>query len=340
MYQHTANSTYGYSNIGLIPRKKSEVNSRKDCDCWTKFLGIDCSLPVVLSPMETVVGPQMVETINKFGGICFLPRTQDSLDDLKLYKTLIEKRECSTISFIPSIPAKNAAEVMFRYCDVFPLVNNSIVCIDVANGFSSIVERAVKEVKANGPSDIKIVTGNVGSLEGYKFLADLKVDAVRVSIGTGAGCRTSALTGVGTGPAWLIRQIAEWKETVTSSYSNPPLIIADGGIQGPREVCIAIALGADVCMMGRYFASRKESPGSVVKLGDQLYKQYAGQASFAIKRSHKYVEGDDMLVKYEGTVEEAWFALTDALQSCMSYMNCRTIEDLKFLPDECFGFLS
>ena len=136
------------------------------------------------------------------------------------------------------------------------------------------------------------------------------------------------------GQASLVREIAE------SDRNGETRIIADGGIRTPGDVAKAIALGADIAMLGKVFAGCEESPSPVVKFHGQKYKAYAGQASHAVKKSDKYIEGDDTLVPYCGSVEGVWSRFEDGIRSAMSYMNCRTIKDLGCLPPKNFRLLS
>jgi IMP dehydrogenase len=257
--------------------------------------------------MDKVVGDDMETAIEAVGGLCFLPRDKD------LWAGKYS---------IPSISTKSAITYS----------NKSYILIDTANGFHTAVRDTILRLQKEDPL-LNIIAGNVGSVEGFKFLADLGVYAVRVGVGNGSVCSTSIATGIGSGNASLIRDIANSRHSET-------LIIADGGMKTSGDVAKALALGADLVMTGRMFAGCKESPGPVLKFRGELYKSYAGQASHAVKKSDKYIEGDDTLVPYCGTVQEVWSRLEDGIRSCMSYMNCKTIKELVYLPDENFRILS
>lgn len=149
-------------------------------------------------------------------------------------------------------------------------------------------------------------------------------------------CSTSLATGIGIGQASLIREIAEFKMNVNMPC---PEIIADGGIKTAADIVKAIALGADVVMIGNLFAGTDEAPGSILIHEGKKYKHFAGQASMHVKGSNTFVEGADILVPYKKSVKDVWKALEDGIRSGMAYMNCKTIEELKYLPDECFVLL-
>jgi IMP dehydrogenase/GMP reductase len=158
-----------------------------------------------------------------------------------------------------------------------------------------------------------------------------------------SACDTFKKTAVGVGMASLIREIATNRDNhlfFTGQQLRWPKIIADGGIRQPSDFCLALALGADIIMAGNLFAGTLESPGAVLKHNDQLWKHFSGEAAQYIKGKDSYVEGADTLVKYKGSLEKVVKEYKEGLQSSMSYMNCKTIEEFKFLEDEAFVILS
>jgi IMP dehydrogenase len=267
----TFQQSYSFADIGIISRTKSTIWSRDCIDTSIDFLGWKNSLPIVIAPMATVVGFEMVRAVHNLGGICFLPRTEDSSKDLSLYEKIVET--CGPFCVIPSVPAKGG---YLRAKDFFN-AGATIICIDLANGFSEIVENTISSIKT---TPLKIVTGNVGSTEGYEFLAKLGVDAVRCGVGNGGMCSTSIHTGIGCGQASLIREITWFRHNrfTPEGLISPegviswPLIIADGGIKNSGDIVKALALGADCVMCGSLFGSVEESPGPVVKFNNKLYR--------------------------------------------------------------------
>lgn len=332
--------SYTYSDIGIVPLFMSNIKSRKtNCDTSFDFLGINLSLPIILAPMESVVGEEMALAIHKLGGLAILPRTgQDNGIDLayKIGHKIGHDKVVASVSVHPSNEPNLDTSLLHE--------NNKMVCIDVANGFHSNVREAVRAIKSYFP-EVKIITGNVASIEGYKFLAELGVDAVRVGIGGGSVCTTSIATGIGIGQASIVRDIANWRAGEKGWYGDHlnnkfPLIIADGGIKTPGDVVKAITLGADCVMIGGLFAGAEESPGRVVKFGDRKYKHLAGQASMFIKGQNEYAEGADRLVPYTKGIEKTWKAFKEGIESGMAYLDCRTTDELRYLPDVYFRLLS
>jgi IMP dehydrogenase/GMP reductase len=165
---------------------------------------------------------------------------------------------------------------------------------------------------------------------------------VRSGISSGSACDTFKKTAIGVGMTSLIREIVVNRDCypLPRKQSKWPKIIADGGIRQPSDFCLALALGADVVMAGNLFAGTQESPGEVLKYNGQLWKHFSGEAAQYIKGKDSYVEGADTLVKYKGSLEKVVKEYKEGLQSSMSYMNCKTIEEFKFLEDEAFVILS
>lgn len=317
-------SSYTYDDLGIVPDKLSAVSTRDSVDPSTVFLGYGLSLPIVVAPMKMVVNLDSALAIRKLGGIACLPRSDSFSKDMSLY-------DGACHNAIPSIRVKKGKEAYTWLGEKVPMA----VCIDVANGFHTEVGDLIKEIRDIDP-DVYIIAGNVGSIDGFIYLATAGADAVRVGIGGGSVCITSISTGIGVGQASLVRDIATCKREMNTEC----LIIADGGIRRPADMVKAIALGADVVMAGRIFAGSEESPGEVIKHQGKKYKQYAGEASFAVKRSDKYVEGDETLVPYSGPMAATWHRFEDGLRSAMSYMGALTLDKLRFLPDENFVLLS
>lgn len=168
-------NSYTYNDIGIVPTKLSTVKSRDEVDTSIKFLEQSLSLPIILAPMKRVVGWKMTQAIHSLGGAVILPRSEIEYD--------LQAFNAAPYGTIQSIPARSGME----WLDAFDYTELTTVCIDVANGFNTYVEELVNHIH-NRYKEMKIIAGNVASLEGFQFLSDLKVDAVRVGVGSGAGC--------------------------------------------------------------------------------------------------------------------------------------------------------
>ncbi|MDZ7624929.1 MAG: guanosine monophosphate reductase [Ignavibacteriaceae bacterium] len=310
-----------YDDISLIPTEISRMKSRKEVDTSSNFLGIKLAVPIVSSPMESVTGIEMAKELYNLGCLGIVNRFDSSLDELLKNKN--GTRKIIAISIALNTPI----DVVKKLSE-----GRKIICIDTANASNREVLKKTEQVKKN--VDLKVIVGNIAHGASLKHLVDSGADGVRVGIGSGSVCSTSIQTGIGIGQvSSLLNVLFARKE-----YKLKIGIIADGGIKGAGDVAKAIALGADVVMLGRLLAGTRETPGEVIRYSDQLWKKYRGSASFGVKMKNEFIEGEETMVAYKGAVANVVNAVSDGLRSSMSYMNCRTIEDLRKI--ETFAVLS
>jgi IMP dehydrogenase/GMP reductase len=158
---------------------------------------------------------------------------------------------------------------------------------------------------------LKIIIGNTATGATLETLENAGADAVRVGIGGGSVCTTSIQTGIGIG------QVSAILDTVMTKKEKKLKIeiIADGGIKHAGDIAKAIALGADAVMLGRMLAGTKETPGEVIKYNGMLWKKYRGSASFGVKMKNVFVEGEETMVPYKGTVKNVIDSIMDGLRS-------------------------
>jgi len=201
--------------------------------------------------------------------------------------------------------------------------NGYIICIDTANANNKEVLKKTEEIKKT--NNVKVIVGNIAQGDSLKQLENSGADAVRVGIGGGSVCTTSIQTGIGIGQVSSILDVLEKRNKLKLKIK----VIADGGIKGPGDVAKAIALGADVVMLGRMLAGTRETPGEVIKYADQLWKKYRGSASFGVKMKNEFIEGEETMIPYKGAVKNVIDGISDGLRSSMSYMNCLNLDELR-----------
>jgi IMP dehydrogenase len=301
-----------YDDISLIPTEVSRIKSRSEAKTDAEFLGNKMSVPVISSPMDTVTGLTMTKELNRLGCIGVLNRFDSSFQEVIEGKT--EEYGIKAVS----ISLKTKIETLEALAD-----KNMIICIDTANANNVTVLEKCEEIKKR--FNVKVMVGNIAHGGTLKQLVDAGADAVRIGIGGGSVCTTSVQTGIGIGQvsSFLNVYYAREKENLDIE------LIADGGIKNPGDVAKAMALGADVVMLGRLLAGTKETPDDVIKYNDQLWKKYRGSASFGVKMKNEFIEGEETMIPYKGPVESIINGISDGLRSAMSYMNCQTLEELK-----------
>lgn len=310
-----------YDDISLIPHEISEIKSRTEVNTDTKFLGREMKVPVLSSPMDTVTGIEMAKTLKEMGCIGILNRFDSSLETFLNY----DKTQNSIDAV--SIGLTTSDEIISKLAEL-----NVIVCIDTANASNKEVLNKCEDVKKK--HNLKVIVGNIAHGATLKDLVNAGADAVRIGIGGGSVCTTSVQTGIGIGQVSSLLNVYYAREKDNLKIE----LIADGGIKSPGDVAKALALGADVVMLGRMLAGTKETPGEVIKYDDQLWKKYRGSASFGVKMKGEFIEGEETMVPYKGTVKNVVNAISDGLKSALSYMNCKNLEELK--SKDAFAILS
>ncbi|MCK6606378.1 MAG: guanosine monophosphate reductase [Ignavibacteriaceae bacterium] len=331
-----------FDDISILPRVKSTISSRSEVSLTTHINGVaTLDSPIVASPMDTVCNARMAAKLNQFGSVGLIHRFQTIQQQVTELKTAIDlildsglgSREHINIGVATGVSG-DYQERLLELREVFENYRLSErsskyafwICFDTANGFSSLMEDALNWYNSR-LSGYVTVAGNVASREGYLFLRELGVNVVRVGIGGGSACSTSIATGIGGGLISILEEIKDVK-------SAECLVMADGGIRYSGDVVKSIALGADLCMLGRLFAGFDESPGAIIKAIDgKKYKLFRGLASKSaseiLGKSKQAVEGIETLVEYKGTIDEFIQEFLYGIRSGLSYCNCRTIAEFR-----------
>lgn len=301
-----------YDDISLIPTEVSGIKSRAEANTSAEFLGVKLSVPVISSPMDTVTGLDMAIELTRLGCLGILNRFDSSLDQV-----LKNGESVKGIKAV-SIALNSKKEIIEQL-----VARDYIICIDTANAANNEVLRKTEEVKKISGS--KVIVGNIAHGAPLRELQDAGADAVRVGIGGGSVCTTSIQTGIGIGQVSSLLNVILEKERSGLEIK----VIADGGIKSSGDVSKALSLGADVVMLGRLLAGTKETPGEVIKYNGQLWKKYRGSASFGVKMKNEFIEGEETMVAYKGSVQNVIDSISDGLKSSMSYMNCFNLNELK-----------
>ena len=210
-----------------------------------------------------------------------------------------------------------------------------VIVVDTAHGYSKGVIEQVKWIKSNYPV-VPVIAGNIATADAALALVKAGVDAVKVGMGPGSICTTRIVTGIG------VPQITALKNVVEAMRPHNTPVIADGGIRYSGDLCKAIAVGADLVMVGGMLAGTEEAPGEVELYKGRAYKSYRGMGSLIAmglgsadryaqdaKQSNKMVpEGIEGRVPFKGTLSQVVHQLIGGLRSCMGYLGCRTISEV------------
>ena len=310
-----------YDDISLIPTEISRIRSRTETITATEFLGMNLALPVVSSPMDTVTGLEMAKELTKLACLGILNRFDSSLEEI-----LKDEGNGNQVKAV-SVALNTPLDIIHQLAE-----HQNIICIDTANANNNEVLHKTEEIK--NKINVNLVVGNIAHGSTLKQLVDAGADAVRVGIGSGSVCTTSIQTGIGIGQVSSLLNVLFARDEKKLKIK----IIADGGIKSPGDIAKAIALGADVVMLGRMLSGTRETPGEVIKYSGQLWKKYRGSASFGVKMRNEFIEGEETMVAYKGVVKNVIDSISDGLKSSMSYMNCFNLDELRRI--ETFAVLS
>ena len=301
-----------YDDISFVPTEISRIKSRKEADTTCKFLDEKLFLPLISSPMESVTGIVMAKELSRLGCLGILNRFDSSL------KEILENDKNGDEIKSVSIALNTPIDIIGKLAE-----KRYILCLDTANANNHEVLNKTEEIKKK--FNLRLIVGNIAHGATLEQLENAGADAVRVGIGSGSVCTTSIQTGIGIGQVTSLLDVLQARRDKKLNIK----IIADGGIKNPGDVAKAIALGADAAMLGRMLAGTKETPGEVIKYNDQLWKKYRGSASFGVKMKNEFIEGEETMVPYKGVVKNVIDGISDGLKSCMSYMNCMNLDELR-----------
>ncbi|GET21301.1 IMP dehydrogenase [Prolixibacter denitrificans] len=178
-----------------------------------------------------------------------------------------------------------------------------VMCIDSSDGFSEWQGETLQYIKKTYGDDVKVGAGNVVDKEGFRYLVEAGADFVKVGIGGGSICITRETKGIGRGQATALIEVAEARDEYFRETGIYVPISSDGGIVHDYHMVLALAMGADFLMMGRYFARFDESPTRKLKIGSNYMKEYWGEGSNRARNWQRYDMGGSENLKFEEGVD-------------------------------------
>ena len=214
-----------------------------------------------------------------------------------------------------------------------------VLCLDSSDGFSVWQERALKWCKENYPDAI-IGAGNVVDAEGFKFLADCGADFIKIGIGGGSICITREQKGIGCGQASAVLAVAEARDKYFKETGMYIPLCSDGGIVHDYHMALALAMGADFLMLGRYFARFDESPTRKLLVNGSYVKEYWGEGSNRARNWQRYddggkggkmafEEGVDSYVPYAGSLKDGVETSLAKVKATMCSCGSSSIEEFQ-----------
>ena len=214
-----------------------------------------------------------------------------------------------------------------------------ILCIDSSEGFSEWQQRTIKWIKDKYGDSVKVGAGNVVDGEGFRFLADCGADFIKIGIGGGSICITRETKGIGRGQATATIDVAKARDEYFKETGIYVPVCSDGGIVHDYHMTLALAMGADFVMLGRYFSRFDESPTNKVMINGRFMKEYWGEGSARARNWQHYdlggdnklsfEEGVDSYVPYAGSLKDNVAMTLAKIKSTMCNCGALTIKELQ-----------
>ena len=178
-----------------------------------------------------------------------------------------------------------------------------VLCIDSSEGFSEWQKITIEWIREHYGDKVKVGAGNVVDAEGFRFLADCGADFIKVGIGGGSICITRETKGIGRGQATATIEVAKARDEYYKETGVYVPICSDGGIVHDYHMTLALAMGSDFIMLGRYFSRFDESPTNKVLINGQYMKEYWGEGSARARNWQRYDLGGETNLKFEEGVD-------------------------------------
>ena len=214
-----------------------------------------------------------------------------------------------------------------------------VLCIDSSEGYTCWQKRTIEYIRARYGESVKVGAGNVVDRDGFLFLAEAGADFVKVGIGGGSICITRETKGIGRGQATALIEVAAARDAYYEKTGIYIPICSDGGIVHDHHMTLALAMGADFIMLGRYFARFDESPTQKLMVNGQYVKEYWGEGSNRARNWQRYdlggkaklsfEEGVDSYVTYAGSLHDNVAKSLYKVKSTMCNVGVITIPDLQ-----------
>ena len=333
----------GYSDEKCIPSNVSLKTPLVKFKKGNKS-SIYINTPLVSAIMQSVSGPRLGIALAKDGGLSFIFGNQSIEDEVKMVKEVKAKSSKETNA---SVDNKGkllvGAGINSRdYKDRIPALVKAgadVLCIDSSEGYSIWQKKTIEFVRKKYGDKVKIGAGNVVDKEGFRYLANAGADFIKVGIGGGSICITRETKGIGRGQASALLEVCAERDKYFKEKGIYIPVCSDGGIVFDHHITLALAMGADFVMLGRYFARVEESQSKKVKIKGKLYKEYWGEGSARARnwqrydlggdKKLKFVEGVDSYVPYAGKLSDVLNTTLEKVKSTMCNCGYINLKDFR-----------
>jgi IMP dehydrogenase len=296
-------------------------------------------IPFVSASMQSVSGEKMSLALADMGAIAFIFCSQPIETQAAMVKTVKAQNRrvgaaINTHDYAERIPALVAAGA-------------DVLCIDSSDGFSEWQKLTIEFVRKNYGDTVKIGAGNVVDASAFHYLVDAGADFIKVGIGGGSICITREQKGIGRGQASAMIEVAAARDELFNKKGIYIPLCSDGGMVCDYHIIMALAMGSDFVMMGRFFAGFEESPSNTITVDGKKCKEYWGEGSFRARNWQRYgtsegklafEEGVDSYIPHKGSVTEGLAKTVYKIKSTMC--NCGSLDIPSFYANARLTVLS
>lgn len=214
--------------------------------------------------------------------------------------------------------------------------------IDTSQAYSDYLQTCLQYLKENF-KDTPVIAGNIVTQEGFDFLVENGADGVKVGMGSGSICITQEQINVGRGQATAVIEVSSARDELQKEKGIYIPIISDGGVSRSADITMALALGADSVMVGRFVVGSEESNSARItrhmtvegRTVQEIVKEYWGEGSNRARKwarfrydQASFEEGIEMYVSYVGPLRDYIIPSMTMLRDGIRKAGCRDIEEL------------
>ncbi len=349
MKEKSGHSTVAVTEDGTAEGKLVGIVSSRDYR--VSRMGLDTKVKDFMTPLEKLIIAKDGITISE---------ANDIIWDNKLNSLPIVDSEGRLVSFVfrkdYDEHKKNPGELLDGqkryivgagintrdYAERVPALIEAgadVLCIDSSEGFSEWQKLTLQWIRENYGDSVKVGAGNVVDKEGFRFLAECGADFIKVGIGGGSICITRETKGIGRGQATALIEVCQARDEYFEETGIYVPVCSDGGIVYDHHITLALAMGADFVMLGRYFARFDESPTEKLLINGNYVKEYWGEGSNRARNWQRYdlggdkklhfEEGVDSYVPYAGPLKDNVDRTLSKVKSTMCNCGALTIKELQ-----------
>lgn len=311
-------------NDVLIRPARSDFKSRAEANIFRTFQkegrNTFTCIPICCANMDSIATPKMAKIFAKKGLMCAMEKHLSFAELDEMFSNMSDE-EISRIAL--SIGVNDSIDVIKKLYEKYHI---KIINIDIANGYITILQDKVREIRKEFP-DVWIIAGNVVTGDIVTDLLNCGADIIKCGIGPGAQCKTRLQTGVGRPMVSMLEDCSD------AAHQIHGYVMSDGGCTCPGDVCKALGC-ADFVMIGSLFAGAEEATNETIEINGERYKKFAGMSSAyaqnklfgGFKSQYRSSEGRQTLVKINGSLNDIIDDILGGLRSCFTYIGCHNMK--------------